>query len=252
MMIGELEANDFLIYGNGNDNKVASCIFVTFMMFVNIVIANLLVGLAITEMKKLFLKAEMLRLEATTYLLNELQSGNFLYRKRRHSFFRYIRNSRKGDSMPWKICVLPNTEKFVTYQGCGINMLRFYTLNPNEMAREKLYDVYLYNENYPKPVPEMKLDKITIPARIVNNALEILKRRNERKEMGLSSESNVSSLSVDHQIIRQNSKTNSDSYFQSKKFVDKLNGFAVILNMSPISSENFDVSTPLVSETVEV
>ena len=113
------------------------------------------------------------------------------------------------------------------------------------MAPEQLYDVYLYNDHYPKPVPEMKLSKITIPARIVKNAIEVLKRRHLAKERIPKDEFDFSSSSIDHQIMRQSSIVNTDSYLQSNVFIDRLNGFAAELKMAPAAIPNSNQSVEL-------
>ena len=187
MMVGELEANDFLITDNGDDYNIpASMIFASFMVLVNIVIANLLVGLAITEIKTLLLRAETMRLEATTSLMQEF---GLLFQIKKLSFFRYIKNSKKQFTRPWKVCVLPNTRKYLNYGYLSkLGFLtslwtKLFTTNTEELAKDQSYNVYLYNENFPSPLPEMKLAEITMPANIVNNALQILQRRNDEKMM---------------------------------------------------------------------
>ena len=260
MMAGELDADDFLIFGDPSDNKTSSPLFITFIIIVNIVIANLLVGLAITEMGKVFVRAEIMRLERTTYLLQEIQAGragNFLYDKRVHSFFKYLEKSSGEKPYCYKICVLPNSEKhrhsithikgegYRGYKGYRAhfqywkNMItKFATFNPNVMASESLYNVYAYDENYPKPLAEKLLPKITIPARILNKAIEILKKRNE--VMDVEDGYNImSSGSIDNQIVRRGSHQSfkkQSMYLKSRSFVKRLNSAAQALNMSPIRS----------------
>ena len=107
-------------------------------------------------------------------------------------------------------------------------MMRFSTFNPNEMMSEMLYDVYLYDENYPKPTPDMKLAKITIPERILNYAVDVLKKQIQKRKRH---DFGIFTHSIDHQIIRQNSKNNFDQYLKSRRFTKKIDKYAKSLKL---------------------
>ena len=127
MMTGELDYGDRFLYNSEEfgSGSVQVALFL-FIMIVNIVISNLLVGLTVSETDKIFNKAGILRLKRTVsqIVAIDLVQGGRTWQKcfrcfetnKKRKLFSYLhslltKDVSNVDKTPsaWKICVLPNS-----------------------------------------------------------------------------------------------------------------------------------------------
>ena len=84
MMIGEFELEDYFIWEAVEPEGsyvTTQILFVLFLVFVSIVIANLLVGLTVSKTEELFKEAGVIRLEKTVLqIVGQVnEKGEYIY-----------------------------------------------------------------------------------------------------------------------------------------------------------------------------
>ena len=155
-------------------------------MIVNIVVANLLIGLTVSKTDELFKKAGIVRLQKTVNQIIAIDCafGTELMQKcmpnlgRRLKIFSHLhslfnKNVEKIPS-PWKICVMPHSRRSTGRRVMHGN-------DASAVSFDKAYPVYLYNDV--ECTRKEKL-KFTLPSWVILHTLNLLEQQknNENAE----------------------------------------------------------------------
>ena len=164
MMTGEFDAKDYM-----TTHGAQTILFPIFVVFVSIVIANLLIGMTVSNIGYIFSTADSIRLNQIIEIMNAQTQNNS---QKLFQHLKSVTQYKKTSNKPWKVCILPNSREEVRS--------KLNEINYNPIKRNfDWYCVYFYDEIYGKP--QEKLD-IFISANDVKKALEILKNRQETND----------------------------------------------------------------------
>ena len=153
--------------------------FFLFVLIVNIVVANLLIGLTVNKTDELFKKAGIVKLQKTVNQIISIDCalGTDFMQKcmpslgRRLKIFSYLhshfnKNVEKIPS-PWKICVMPHSRR-----SSGRKVM--LGNNASAVSFDQPYPVYLYND-----VECSRKEKLnfTLPSWVILHTLHLLEQR---------------------------------------------------------------------------
>ena len=265
MMIGELEYdNHFLRSHSSKEFGIGSAqlAFILFVLMVNIVVANLLIGLTVSKTDELFKQAGIHRLQKTANQINAIESviGTeswqqcfichiFPYFSKRTKIFSYFLSILTEDNQssefsegvpsPWKICVMPHSKRYSK----GRKIINASS-GTSSFSFKGHYPVYLYNDV--EGLIKEKL-KFTLPSWVILHSLCLLEQQKKIKDTeeakAMSSEkTNLETL----EVLLGNSAEN-----PKKGFTPERRKVSTEPNLKDISEEEIQVNKKVVLQTLE-
>ena len=194
MMSGEFDFEDNFrsekVREVGGSDVTTQVVFVLFLFVVSIVISNLLIGLTVNETEIVFKSALAMRLERTfsqiaaveDHLATSLSKRLYkAFKIKRHTVLKDYLESLKEDCQAtnsFKISITPN---YVKKDGYWWERLDFIGLS---FFRGIHHPVYLYNENL--NTSGTRLAKLELPDTTVKRILQIIREREQNKELELA------------------------------------------------------------------
>jgi hypothetical protein len=265
MMIGELEYdNHFLRSHSSKDFGIGSAqlAFILFVLMVNIVVANLLIGLTVSKTDELFKQAGIHRLQKTATQITAVESviGTeswqqclichiFPYFSKRTKIFAYFlsiltednENSECSERIPspWKICVMPHSKRYSK----GRKVLDASS-STSSFSFKGHYPVYLYNDVEGSIKEKLKF---TLPPWVILHSLCLLEEKKkikdteEAKAMS-SKKSNLESLEELFEYSAENPK---------KGFTQERRKVSTEPNLKDVTEEEIQVNKKVVLQTLE-
>ena len=207
-MAGELELDNYFLWTEpfkGSGDFSLQALYIMFLIFVTIIIANLMIAMTVNQTDDLVRKALVIRLKENVYMISVCYMvWNYLKTlvgtEKSRKLFQYLytssisfvekkyhpsTNDIKGvhfvdaflQKKSWKVCILPHSLDQLKINSKGRKYLK--TFDTIASSFDKGYNVYIYDDN--AGCSKDKLD-ITVPAWVVEKTLVMLANQKIEKD----------------------------------------------------------------------
>ena len=230
MMAGELDLDSYFLWSEprpGSGDFSIQVLYLMFLIFVSIIIANLMLALTVNQTENLVKKALIIRLKESVYMITQYcmmwdYFKTFGFGNRKLLQYLYskslVENSNKINQFTteqimkksWKVCILPHSLDQLKINSKGRKYLKTiakWSQYSFDSTFDKGYNVYLYDG-----CCKNKLD-ITIPAWMVEKILAILVNRKMEAD-----KINATEVESDILVLEENPSEHSKFCNNSKLF----------------------------------
>ena len=234
MMAGELDLDSYFLWSEprpGSGDFSIQILYLMFLIFVSIIIANLMLALTVNQTENLVKKALIIRLKENVYMITEyclmwdyFKNICMKFGLGNRKLFQYLHckalteDSNKINQLSreqimkksWRVCILPHSLDQLKINSKGRKYLKTiakWSQYSFDSTFDKGYNVYLYDGSC-----KNKLD-ITIPAWMVEKILAILVNRKMETD-----KINATEVENDILIREENSSGHSKFCNNSKVF----------------------------------